>query len=68
MKQSPQPQKPYVVMYLVHGSVAARYNVAADSQGDAEIRAGQTFWPSHPEFSILGENEGLEIRAELAHA
>jgi hypothetical protein len=61
-------QKPYVVTYLVQGSLVARYNVTADNAADAEIRAGQTFWPSHPEFSIFGENEGLEIRADTAHA
>lgn len=68
MRRKPSLLKRYTVTYLAHGSLIARYNVTADNAADAEIRAGQTFWPSHPQFSIVGENEGLEIRAEPAHA
>jgi hypothetical protein len=60
--------KPYVVTYSIRGTTIAMYRVAADSAADAEARTGTMFWPSHPEYSTFGENEGLEIRAESANA
>ena len=67
MRRKPSLMKAYVVTYSVRGTAIAMYRVAADSAADAQVRTGTMFWPSHPEFSISGENEGLEIRAEAAH-
>ena len=57
---------PHTVIYDNHGVEIARIDVIADSPADAEIRADNRFYREHPEFPLLGENEGLSCRV-VAH-